>query len=66
MEYSYKISFAHQDDTKEDMHGFGTVDITTDLPITTDEQRLEVARTIGLTHDFTQVAILSIEEVQNP
>jgi hypothetical protein len=58
----YTVKFAHQDNTKPDLHGWGTMEITTDLPITTEEQKLEVARSIGRAKSFTSVAVLEIIE----
>lgn len=66
MEYKYRITFAHVDDKATDdtlKSGTGTVDIITDVPIETDEQRKEVAKQIGLAYKKTQIAITKIEAI---
>lgn len=65
MDYKYKVTFAHEDDTQEDAYGWGTADITTDVPVETDEQLKEVARSIGVLKGFTKVGIIKIDDAED-
>lgn len=58
--YEYEIIFAHENDNAVDSsvrHGSGSMNVTVDHPIETQEDLKEVARTIGLTKGFTAVGI---------
>lgn len=65
---AYRIEFAHEDENAHEAirHGKGSIEITTDLPIESDDvttykQRThEVARSIGHQLGKTKIAILSI------
>lgn len=64
----YRIEFAHEDENADESirHGKGTIEISTDLPIESDDdttykqRTYEVARTIGQQLGKTKLAILSI------
>lgn len=67
MSHKYRVTFAHDNDRQENediRHGWGTVEIVTDRPVESDEQRLEVARSIGNTYGFTKVGVMSIDPVE--
>lgn len=65
---AYRIEFAHEDENANEAirHGKGSIEITTDLPIESDDdttykqRTYEVARTIGQQLGKTKIAILSI------
>lgn len=63
----YKVKFAHMDDSLPDTElqaGWGEVEITTDVPVETDEQLKEICRTIGYEKGFSRVALTSIHELE--
>ena len=68
MSYKYRVEFAHVNDNIPEgeplRQGTGTVEIETDLPVETQEEKDEVAkslaRKIGETRTVTAVAVLAI------
>lgn len=64
----YRIEFAHEDENADESirHGKGTIEISTDLPIESDDdttykqRTYEVARSIGQQLGKTKIAILSV------
>lgn len=69
MEYRYRVEFAHLNEAAEDVsggihHGMGTIEIATEVPIETQQQKDDVATVIGRKlhkeHNITDVAIQSI------
>lgn len=65
---TYRIEFAHEDEHADESlrHGKGTIEITTDLPIESDDEitykqrTFEVARSIGKQLGKSKIAILSV------
>lgn len=73
MEYRYRVNYAHANRDAEDVsggihHGTGTIEITTDQMIETQQHRDDVAAEIGRslrqTHNVTEIAIQSIIPLQ--
>lgn len=74
MEYKYTVNYAHVNDDAEDIeggvhHGTGSMEITTDTEVVTQEHKNEVARIVGRAlhekHNVTALAIQSIVPVKN-
>lgn len=61
--YAYKVLGADALPEKE-RYGFGKIPINTDVTPSTEEELLEVARTIGLERGYEQVAIQSITPLE--
>lgn len=62
-EFQYLVRFAHEDETQEDeakRHGAGQIEITTDHLITTEADKMEIARFIGKKNGYTKVGITHI------
>lgn len=65
---TYRVEFAHEDENAHEAvrHGKGSMEISTDLPIESDDsttykqRTYEVARAIGQELGKTKIAILSI------
>jgi hypothetical protein len=73
VEYKYRVQYAHVNEDTEDVpggihHGTGTIEITTDQMIETQEHKDDVAAAIGRalskTHNVTGVAIQAIVPLQ--
>ena len=60
----YRVNFGHEDDTKSEesgiRYGTGTIVVETPRPIETDDDKYEVARSIGQYLGKTTVAIQTI------
>ncbi len=59
----YKVTYAHVDEEQENTFGWGVAEIDTDVVPETDEQLLEIARSIGIKNSFTKVGILELTEL---
>jgi hypothetical protein len=69
VEYKYRVNYAHINEDAEDIvggvhHGQGTVEITTDKPVETQQQKDDVAKVVGRMlyekHAVTEIAIQAI------
>lgn len=58
----YAFSLPNADDKPENERwGYGTIPINTDKVPTTDEEKIEVARTVGLQGGYEKVVIIAID-----
>jgi Glu-tRNA(Gln) amidotransferase subunit E-like FAD-binding protein len=73
VQYTYSVNYAHVNENVEDVeggihHGTGSVEITTDTKIETQQHKDDVAKMVGRMlhekHNVTKVAIQSITPVK--
>lgn len=65
--YKYLVKFAHEDDSKpadsEERHGAGQIEIEVDHLVESQEDLIEIARTIGKKNNYTKVGIVNIVQM---
>jgi hypothetical protein len=60
--YTVQYAFTNDDaDVKNKKFGYAKTQVNTDLPVETEEQRIEIARYLGTKGGFTSVGIMDIK-----
>lgn len=61
----YIAKYAHETDGAAEglEHGLGSATITTDRPVTTSQQKTDIAREIGMSNGFTKVVVLTLADL---
>ena len=65
---NYTVQYAFTNDTaetKDKQFGYSKTQINTDLPIETEEHRIEIARFLGQKGGYTAVGIMDIQPSDN-
>jgi hypothetical protein len=64
--YTVQYAFSNDDaDVKEKKFGYGKTQINTDLPVETEEHRIEIGRFLGQKHGYTAVGIMDVTPIDH-
>lgn len=64
--YSVQYAFSNDDpDVKEKKFGYAKTEINTDVPVETEEQRIEIARYLGNQGGYTSVGVMNITPIDH-
>lgn len=61
----YRVYYAHENVNEPDetqKHGYAMQELEVDHEITTEEEVMEIARSIGREHGYTSVGVIKIEQ----
>ena len=60
--YTVQYAFTNDEtDANEKRYGYGKTQINTDLPVETEEHRIEIGRFLGKMHGYTSVGIMDVQ-----